>query len=148
LPPTPRGPSEFTRIVSSPAPAPTPQPEPPLASPDGGAGRFAVPAIPQMPSAPQVPGMQAPQVPGMQMPQIPVMQTPAMPGVAAPQLSPMGMPQMPAPSMPQIPQAPAPMPKADGSAPAGKVSYLPLIIIFNVLFIVAVLIVLYFAFKH
>lgn len=53
----------------------------------------------------------------------------------------MSMPQMPAPQAP-------PLPKSQIPASGGKTSYLPLIIIFNTLVIVAVLTVLYFAFKH
>ena len=119
-PPMSSGPSEFTRIISNRAPGPNPQAESPV-SPNVGAGRFSMPAIPQMPAPPQIPGMQTPQMPAM------------------------GMPQMPAMSMPQMPQSP---PKAQVPASGGKMPYLPLIIIFNVLFIAAVIIVLYFAFKH
>jgi hypothetical protein len=67
----------------------------------------------------------------------------SVPAPAAPALSASAGPYV-APSSVAAPQAPA----APGQAPSGKVSYLPLIIILNVLLIVAILLILYFVIKH
>lgn len=98
-----------------------------MVAPGAEARQFSMPAMPQMP--------------GIAAPQMPAMQAPQMPGMAPAQMPPMSMPQM---SLPQAPPPPKPQVPASG----GKASYLPLIIIFNVLFIAAVVVVLYFAFKH
>ena len=123
-PPTPAGPSEFTRIISGgprnapPPPVEAPQPTSPppqaVAIP-----AFTPPAI-AMPQAPAFP--QAPQPPAFQMP-------------AAAQMTP---PQMAAPPVP-APQAPSPTAKA--------ASYLPLIIVLNVVLIMGIALLLYFALK-
>ena len=123
-PPTPAGPSEFTRIISGgPRNAPPPPVEaPPPTSPPPQAvaiPAFTPPAI-AMPQAPAFP--QAPQPPAFQMP-------------AAAQMTP---PQMAAPPVP-APQAPSPTAKA--------ASYLPLIIVLNVVLIMGIALLLYFALK-
>lgn len=120
------GPGEFTRIISGGAPAQNLPAEAPIGAPSAEPRHFG------MPSTSQVPGMAPPQMPPMQASQMPGMPSPQMPAFSMPQIQP-----------PQIP----PVPKPQGPS-GGKMSYLPLIIIFNVLFIVAVLVVLYFAFKH
>jgi hypothetical protein len=126
-PPTPAGPSEFTRIISGgPRNAPPPPPEapPPVSAPPQAAAipAFTPPAVvmPPAPAFPQAPA--APQPPAFQMP-------------AAPQMAP---PQMAAPPVP-APQAPAPVTKAP--------SYLPLIIVLNVVLVVGIALVLYFILK-
>jgi len=119
--PAPRGPSEFTRIISttsvpgggSPPPSPSPAPAPPI----------------------QVPSVQ-PHLPTVAAPPVAV-HTPAAPHVPP-------VPNLPAMHTPSLP-APAPQPVAP---PAPKLaSYLPLIITLNVLLAAAVAIVLYFALK-
>jgi len=125
--PVSAGPSEFTRIISTtsvpggspPPPGPSPAAAPPMQVPSV---QPHLPPVPTPPIAMQVPGV--PQAPAMP-------QAPPVPGLGA----------MPMPS----PPAPAPQP---GASPASKLgSYLPLIITLNVLLLVAVAIVLYFALK-
>ena len=125
--PTPAGPSEFTRIISGgPRNAPPPPAEAPLpvsAPPQAAAiPAFTPPALamPQAPVLPQAPA--APQPPAFQMP-------------AAPPIAP---PQMAAPPV-LAARAPAPAAKAP--------SYLPLIIVLNVVLIVGIALVLYFVLK-
>ena len=81
---------------------------------------------------------------------------PAAPSLHTPSLSPQGpystlqpaltpvQTQMPQPAMPTPPPVPAP----SSTTPKGRGSYLPLIIVLNVLFVLAVLLILYFALKH
>jgi hypothetical protein len=147
--PPPTGPSEYTRIISAPQrqapPAPTPPPPQAPASASGGVLQNAMPQVsgPQV-SAPQfsAPQFSAPQIAG---PQFSAPQTtgtqftaPAMQpiSVQAPQVS---LPtfQLPTPSMPSAP--------TEKKAMGG---YLPLFIILNVLVILAILLVAYFALKH
>ena len=119
--PVSRGPSEFTRIISATS-VPGGSPPPPSPSP------AMAPPI-QVPSVPvHIPSMTAPPV------AVPVPAAPYVPPV--PNLAAMHTPPTPAPVPPPVPQ---PAPKL--------VSYLPLIITLNVLLIVAVAIVLYFALK-
>ena len=123
-PPTSAGPSEFTRIISGgPRNAPPPPAEaPPASPPQVAVPAFTPPAVamPQAPAFPQAPA--APQPPAFQMP-------------SAPQVPP---PQMAAPPVP-APPAPAPAAKAP--------SYLPLIIVLNVVLVVGIALVLYFVLK-
>ncbi len=125
--PVSRGPSEFTRIISAtavpgggPPPPPPPNPSP-----------AAVPPI-QVPSV----QLQQPHLPSMTAPPVPV-HVPVVPSV---------------PPIPNLPAMHAPVPPVAApqaaSQPAPKpVSYLTLIITLNVLLVVAVAIVLYFALK-
>ena len=81
-----------------------------------------------------MPQVQAPQPPHLQYPHLPQpmpMQV-SMPAMQAPQ----------APAAPQAPQASA------ATATPQKFPYWPLIIVMNVLLIVAVALILYFALKH
>jgi len=117
--PVDRGPSEFTRIISTTSvpgggpPLPSPAPPPPI----------------------QVPSVQ-PHLPTVTAPPVAV-HTPAVPNVPpVPRLQAMHTPPPPAPA-PQLVAPPAPK----------LVSYLPLIITLNVLLAVAIAFVLYFALK-
>lgn len=133
--PEPTGPSEYTRIISPPNPAPPEEAKP--ASPAApGAPAFSLPhvAIPPlaMPHAPTpvMPQVHAPQPPHLQMqPPVP-MQVP--------------MPPMQAPQAPSAPRSPS----ASGAAAGQTFPYWPLIIVMNVLLILAVALILYFALKH
>lgn len=79
-------------------------------------------------------------MPHLQTPQAPHIQ---LPHIQAPQM-PMHVP-LPAMQPPQAPQAPQP-PQASGGAQ--NFPYWPLIIVMNVLLILAVALILYFALKH
>ena len=138
-PPVPSGPSEYTRIISPPNPAPPEEAKPaPPTGPAGPAFSFPQVAVPPlaMPKAPTpaMPQVQAPQPPHLQYPHLPQpmpMQV-SVPAMQAPQ----------APAAPQAPQASA------ATATPQKFPYWPLIIVMNVLLIVAVALILYFALKH
>ena len=125
-PPLPSGPSEYTRIIS-PGMKDSPTMEPPL-------GRGA--ARPDA-SGP-LPGFSPP--PPIVLPPIPIPPAPQFPPSAKVPAPP------PAPKVepPKWPPAPQPAPET----PKPPVSYLPLILVLNGLFILAVLLVLYFALKH
>jgi hypothetical protein len=127
----PSGPSEYTRIISPPKPAPNEEekPVPPApASPAFSLPQVAMPPMPMPPaSAPAMPHPQAPQPPHVQLPHMPQPMPMHVP-----------MPAMQAPQVPQVPQAPQ----------GKKIPYWPLIITMNVLLIVAVALILYFALKH
>jgi len=133
-----QGPSEYTAFISREAlSASISESEgavaPPGSSKSGGAGAAAAAAVSPFITPPAVPSYQvpSPQVPAYPLaPAIPGGATPAMPSVAAPAIA--------APSMPTPAAQPSPAPK----------SYWPLIITLNVLFILAVLLILYFALKH
>lgn len=117
--PGPSGPSEYTRIISPPKPAPSEEAKPtPAAAP--AAPAFSLPQVAVPPPMPKAP-------------------TPAMPQPHPPQLPHLQTPQIP--SAPQPPQAPAP-------ALPQRFSYWPLIIVMNILLILAVAVILYFALKH
>jgi hypothetical protein len=119
--PVSRGPSEFTMVISATS-VPGGSPRPPSPSP--------APAPPtQVPSVPV-------QLPSMTAPPVPVYAPAAPPAPPAPNLAAMHAPPPAAPA-PQL--APQPAPKL--------VSYLPLIITLNVLLLVAIGIILYFALK-
>lgn len=114
----PAGPSEFTRIISGGAKPPVPSHEPPLVS-----GSQNGPSLNM--SVPPVPSLPAAPVPmSSSSPQMP----------AAPSMAPPPVPQLPQPGI-AAPTVTAPTPWT-------------LIIILNVLFILAVALVLYFALKH
>jgi hypothetical protein len=117
------GPSEFTIILSGNQLAPPP-PAPPKQASGSGAGQFKLPSMqaPQMPAAPQIP--HAPPMPHASMPHAQMPQAPPIPPMAAPKL-----------------------PAAAPSAPKSPVSYLPLIIVMNVVLLLAIALVLYFALK-
>jgi hypothetical protein len=116
----PDGPSEYTRIISGGLKKPAAPAESPGAEPQSSAGHAALTAVPPpMPSLP-----------------------------AAPQFPPVGgQPQMPAP--PPVPVFPTAQGPALGTA-APKAAGPPwtMIIILNVLFLLALALVLYFVFRH
>jgi hypothetical protein len=124
--PVSTGPSEFTRIIS------------PISVPGGG----PPPPGPSPAAAPptQLPSMQ-PHLPPVPAPPI-AMRTPVVPQAPA-------VPQVPpVPSLAAMPAPPPPAPAPQPGAPPSKLgSYLPLIITLNVLLLVAIAIVLYFALK-
>lgn len=139
-------PSDFTRVVRSSEvrqalEKPASQPTSSSSGPQG---------IP-----PVTPQLQAP-VLQYQPPQIPQYAPPQMPGQPAMQY-PVPVPQVYSPQMPQPPQVPGlqmpglqpPVaPQADASAGSKWVAYLPILIVINVLFMVAVLLILFFALRH
>jgi hypothetical protein len=138
----PAGPSEYTRVVKfsevmKEANAATPG-VPPV---PGSAPGMGVP--PAMPAYPQMPGVPAYQPPQVAMPQYAPPQMP-MPG------QPYGVPGVVPPAMPQYPppqfQAP-PLPTQKLPAMAQPKSWMPLVILFLGLTVVALLIVLLFALK-
>lgn len=147
--PTPRsGPSQYT-VVRKGWSAPPPPSDPMAAAPN-----LPAPNLPQAPAAipaPQWPPAAAPAPPSV--PQVPVapqmpMAQPAVPQYQAPAWPPQAMPPQP-PAMPAMPATPAAPAPASQAPPKSKPSYLPLIIIFNALFVLAVIIVLIFVFtKH
>ena len=123
--PTPQTvPSDFTRIISggSREPAPVEEPPMPTMSHDGFIGKLAPPA-----GASSLPASSAAAPPAPQFNQPDQPKMPVLPGVSAP----------PAPSASQLKSAQ----KAAGPP-------WTLIIVINVLFIVAVLLILYFVLKH
>ncbi len=140
-------PSDFTRVVRSsevrqalekPASQPTSSSPGPQGIP---------PAIPQL--QPPVLQYQPPQMP---QPEYAPPQMPAQPAM----LYPVPVPQVYSPQMPQPPQVPGlqmpglqpPVaPQADASAGSKWVAYLPILIVINVLFMVAVLLILFFALR-
>jgi hypothetical protein len=95
------------------------------ASPACGTSSAAAPAV-----AAAAPFITPPAVPSFQAPPAPGVAPPAMPAVAPPAIA-----------MP-------PVSTSAGQPSAGSKSYWPLIIVLNVLFILAVLLILYFALKH
>jgi hypothetical protein len=117
----PAGPSEYTRIISGGVKPPIPSQEPPAVpgSQNGPSVNMTVPSVPSLPSLPASPVPMSSAYPQM----------PSVPSVAAP-------------SVPQLPQPGMAAPTATGPTPWA------LIIILNVLFILAVALVLYFALKH
>jgi hypothetical protein len=156
-PSVPSGPSAWTIFQRSEKAAPIPAEAPPVppASQSPGWGGLSPeipsPATPAIPSAPvpAAPYVAPPQVPytvpqpAMPAPAVPSPQVPAAPLPASPQVS-YSIPQ------PAIPAPPAVAPPSQQPAPTPKekVSYWPLLIVLNVLFIIAVLLILYFALKH
>ena len=131
--PLPAGPSEYTRIVSArqlkelqqaASPANNPAPAPPTGQIQG------LPGVPQTPTWP-------------------IVSAPPMPTAApAPQLT---IPPVPHWQPPQVPSALTALPPAPAAAskPESKIlTYLPLIIGLNVLFLIAVLLILLFALKR
>jgi len=118
VPEAPVGPSPYTQIISR---------EKLTAFSADGAGEEEVAGPPAggkvaAPAMPKIPGMAPPKMPAAKMPP-----PPPMPKVAAPK----------APKLPKV-DAPAPPP----------VSMMPLVITLAVLFLLAVLLVLYFVLKH
>jgi hypothetical protein len=117
----PAGPSEYTKIISGGVKPAIPSQEPVPAS--GSQNGFSVNM--SVPSAPSVPSLPASPVPMSS---------------AYPQMS--SVPSVAAPSVPRLPQPEIAVPTATAPPPW------MLIIILNVLFILAVALVLYFALKH
>lgn len=151
-PPPAAGPSQYTMVRKGwTAPPPAPSPAMPTASTAGPTAAPQMPGAipaPQWPAPPPIPPM--PSVPQMAMPQAASAQpqAPAYPGfqppAAPPGWPPQAMPPQPAMSAP--PQIPMAAPQAPGKS---KPSYLPLIIILNALFVLAIVIVLIFVLtKH
>ncbi len=125
-PGVPAGPSDYTMFMNRetiPALASGSAEAPPAAGAPPAGAPAAATALP-FAAPPAVPPVQfaAPKTPTYQAPPVPVVAPPA---VAAP-----------------------PVPAPAGQPSAGPKSYWPLIIILNVLFILAVLLILYFALKH
>jgi hypothetical protein len=117
----PSGPGEYTRIISM------LRTEGSAAEPatNGENSSGAKPAL-------AIPSASLPKLPAMAMPPIP-------PPVHAPAAPPMAKPAVPALPKPKLESLKAPKP---------PVSYLPLIVTLTVLFVVAALVVVYFAIKH
>jgi hypothetical protein len=117
----PAGPSDYTRIISGGVKPAIPSQEPPPApgSQNGPSANISVPSTPSLPASP-VPASSA-----------------------YPQMS--SVPSVAAPSVPQLPQLGIATPTATAPTPPTPWT---LIIILNVLFILAVALVLYFALKH
>jgi hypothetical protein len=154
-------------IFSTPTPPPPPMVKLPVAAPsalpsDGATRAFARPVIeppagpPPPPSGPsaytQVISMKAmnpagdaagagKQAPGKAAP--PAFAAPSMPSIPA--VAPPPMPAIAVPAPPKPPKAPK---APQGAIPQPPVSYWPLILTLAVLFVVAVLLVLYFVLKH
>ena len=141
-PATPSGPGEYTRIISAPRPSePAPPQQPPAQSANPNVLAGAMPQVsgPQF-YGPQVSGPQfsGPQVSGPRY-SAPSVQAPYVqpPYVQPPQVGPMSFP--------------ASAPPTSATAPAEKKgisAYMPLIIILNVLVILAILLVAFFALRH
>ena len=153
-PTPPSGPGEYTRIISGGQSPAGSQAAPPMAPPAQAATPNAIAgAMPQV-SGPQFSGPQfsGPQFSGPQVagPQFgaPSMQAPSVQGpyVQAPQVQGpyMQTPQVAAPTF----QAPTAAPPTAAPEKKGIGSYMPLIIILNVLVILAIVLVAYFALKH
>ena len=125
-PAEPTGPSQWTIFQSGENAASAPREEPAV-QPDSRRQALGSlnPAV-ASPAAPAIPSVQAPVIPSPITPQVPISMQP---------------PAMPTPSVPVLSSQAAPAPKA-------PFSYWPLVIVLNVLFIIAVLLVLYFALKH
>jgi hypothetical protein len=151
-PPMPKSPAapanlpsdNATRAFSSPTSEPAPGPPPPPSGPSAYTQIISVkPMNPAEDAAgsPKQGGPKSPALPGFPMPPMPAMAPPPLP-------PPFHMP--PPPPVPKIaapPPPPAPkLAKAD--IPAPPVSPWPLILTLTVLFVVAVLLVLYFVLKH
>lgn len=140
-PPIATGPSEYTRIISRQPPPPELSQPDPVASAPPNPGSIQAPQA-FVPPAPVVPQPRIPVVPPVQPSQFsPPVQYPQMPDPAMP---PPTVPWPPNSGMPpHVPPAPKP-----GPPPAQRVSYWPLIIALNILFVAAVVLVLYFVLKR
>lgn len=152
--PLPSGPSEYTRVVSSrqlrdlqAIPAASNSAAPGSSSQVQGGGIPPVPGWPTMPPPPPMPLSATPPLPQLA--------TPPMPHGMPPWQPPQVQVQQPPPYVFQPPQAPN-IPTAVPPAPAlvapkaeSKIlTYLPIIIGLNVLFLIAVLLILLFALKR
>ncbi len=146
----PSGPSEYTRVISlrsispaAPQPPSTPGPAMPPAMPPP-----TPPVPPQFPVAPF--GGQAPPPPYFPAP---VPAPPMPPAVAIPPVSFPGTPGMPVPQPPGMPNLGWPqaggtqVPRSPQPEASPRRSWLPLILIFNALFVLAVIVILLFALK-
>jgi len=141
-PPKPAGPGAYTLIMQSPRrSAVVPPPSGPQAAPPGGVRPPVLPlAAPPMPVAPPLPQAPAPPPPAYRVPPVQFQQPapPAFPPASAPGIP---YPQIKAPPPPGIPKA---------SLPAGsqkRVFWVSLIVL-GCLFIMAVVVVIYFAIRH
>ena len=128
----PSGPSPYTQIISRSKleDADAAEAEPPQRA-GSGAGMFAAPAMPVA----AMPSLATPRMPAAASPVMP--RLPPLPMVAPP---PMPMPRMTAPAAPKAPKSAAPAPP--------PVSMWPLILTLTVLFFLAVILVLFFVFRH
>ena len=138
--PPPSGPSEYTRVVS-------PRQLRELQQTAPAANNSAPPAAtgqtPAMPGAPQMPAW-----PTASAPLMPTVAPAPAPQFASPPM-PQGVPPWQPPQVPNLaaafpPATPPPVPKAESKI----LTYLPLIIGLNVLFLIAVLLILLFALKR
>ena len=125
-PAEPTGPSPWTIFQKSEKAAALPSEEAAVAPSSQERTWGGINAVVPSPVAPAIPSLQAPVV-----------------SARVPQQVPISMPQ-PAIAMPVVPLTP-PQP---APAPKPAFSYWPLVIVLNVLFIIAVLLILYFALKH
>ncbi len=144
----PSGPSEYTRVISLRSISPAaPQPPSSPAMPPGTPSPTP-PVPPQFPVAPF--GGQAPPPPYFPAP---VPAPPMPPVIPMPQVGFPGAPGMPVPQPPPMPNLGWPQaggPQVPNSPPAqasSRRSWLPLILIFNALFVLAVIVILLFALK-
>jgi hypothetical protein len=120
----PSGPSPYTQIISPKAAAADDAEAEPAPAAAGGAGKFAVPAMPA-PVMPRMPAAAPPLTPKLPPP-----------------------PRVAPPPVPKMKAAPAPkVPKNDAPA-SPPVSMWPLILTLTVLFFLAVILVLFFVFRH
>jgi hypothetical protein len=137
-PPPPQGhqPGEYTSIFEiSKLPTAPPQAVPQAAPPAG----YAYPAIPGAPPPPAMP-----QMPAYQMPP-----PPAVPQVAYPQVAMPQVPQYQPPPPPAYAMAPPPVPQAMPPAGTKKPGiFWVLVLGLGGLFLIAVLLILFFALKH
>ncbi len=134
----PTGPSEYTMFMNREALSASLSGSADASSSSGGSKAGGAAAAAAAVASPFVtpPAVPTYQVPSPQVPAYPA--APAIPGVASPAMPAVAPPAVAAPSV----SAPA------GQPSAGPKSYWPLIIILNVLFILAVLLILYFALRH
>ncbi len=133
-PVAPAGPSDYTKVIAAPSfarPASPPAPPAPVNAPPV-APPPAMPAA--MPPPPPVQGYPAPPYPAAPAP--PPYTAPAPPPYAAPAPAPYAVPAPPAPQPPAAPHPAAP-----------SRSWMPFIILINVLFLIAILLIVVFALK-
>lgn len=115
-------------------------------TPPGGSLPNLTWAPPQAPAVPAPPAPPAPAMPTPNFQPAPVQPMPQMPAV--PSLPPQPFPvAVPLPAVPQAPPRPAPPTPAPSAPPSKLVTYLPLILILNGLFLAAILLVVLFALK-
>ena len=170
-PTAPAEPGDFTRMFSTPAIPREAAPQPPVEPRAQGPGEFTrmfqsvEQPIPQNAATLANPVWQpAPPAPAPPPPSAPMQPTEAATGIFKPTVVPpeptiqqpsgvseftrvIAVPTPPPPPAPEAPPAIAASAPAPQPTPVAKPSYLPLILILNALFIIAILVVLYFALK-